>query len=153
MPRGAVAPLESGHAIWEDRLAMADQRREDDEPPHDVLAAEQFPLGSADPLLHHRGSIVLPPDPTGIKAPHDVLAAEEFPLPAPPLRQAAFWRPSASVPPSPAGAEEGRRGEQRHGRARRGLAIATAAVGALALARRHGLRRRGAGPQQRTQRS
>jgi hypothetical protein len=49
--------------------------------PHDVLAAEEFELGAADPALHH-GSVVLPPDPSGIEAPHDVLAAEEFAVPA-----------------------------------------------------------------------
>ena len=46
------------------------------EEPHDVLAAEEFPMpvrSAGDP----------PPDPTGIREPHDVLAAEEFAMPAP----------------------------------------------------------------------
>ncbi len=52
------------------------------EPPHDVLAAEEFALPAPDPRLHHR-PLQLPEDPTGIAEPHDVLAAEEFALPAP----------------------------------------------------------------------
>lgn len=52
------------------------------EPPHDVLAAEEFALPAADPDLHHEDSVELPDDPTGIVEPHDVLAAEEFPIPA-----------------------------------------------------------------------
>jgi hypothetical protein len=44
------------------------------EEPHDVLAAEEFGIGTRDE--RH------PPDPTGIQAPHDVLAAEEFAMPA-----------------------------------------------------------------------
>jgi hypothetical protein len=42
--------------------------------PHDVLAADEFGIGTRDERL--------PPDPTGIRQPHDVLAAEEFPMPA-----------------------------------------------------------------------
>ena len=42
--------------------------------PHDVLAADEFGIGTRDERL--------PPDPTGIKEPHDVLAAEEFAMPA-----------------------------------------------------------------------
>jgi hypothetical protein len=49
---------------------------------HDVLAAEEFGMGVADPGLHH-GPVTLPSDPTGIEEPHDVLAAEEFAMPAP----------------------------------------------------------------------
>jgi hypothetical protein len=45
------------------------------EEPHDVLAAEEFGIGTRDE--RH------PPDPTGIEEPHDVLAAEEFPMPSP----------------------------------------------------------------------
>jgi hypothetical protein len=45
------------------------------EEPHDVLAAEEFGIGTRDERL--------PPDPSGIKEPHDVLAAEEFAMPAP----------------------------------------------------------------------
>jgi hypothetical protein len=52
------------------------------EEPHDVLAAEEFPLGTADPVLHHHGPVAVPGDPSGIEEPHDVLAADEFPVPA-----------------------------------------------------------------------
>lgn len=52
------------------------------EPPHDVLAAEEFALPAPDPDLQHEDSVELPDDPTGIVEPHDVLAAEEFPIPA-----------------------------------------------------------------------
>lgn len=44
------------------------------EEPHDVLAAEEFGIGTRDERI--------PPDPTGIQEPHDVLAAEEFAMPA-----------------------------------------------------------------------
>ena len=54
------------------------------EPPHDVLAAEQFVMPAPDPALKRPR---LPEDPTGIAEPHDVLAAEEFPMPAPPVRR------------------------------------------------------------------
>jgi hypothetical protein len=47
----------------------------DDEPPHDILAADEFGIGTRDGRL--------PPDPSGISEPHDVLAAEEFAMPAP----------------------------------------------------------------------
>lgn len=53
------------------------------EPAHDVLAAEEFAVGAPDPVLHHHGPVGLPDDPTGIAEPHDVLAAEEFAMPAP----------------------------------------------------------------------
>jgi hypothetical protein len=53
-----------------------------EEPAHDVLAAEAFAMPAPDPELHHHGPVVLPEDPTGIAEPHDVLAAEEFPMPA-----------------------------------------------------------------------
>lgn len=62
------------------------------EPPHDVLAAEEFPLGVGDPVLHHRGPVLLPPDPSGIDLPHDVLAAEEFAMPAPSARHPSLAR-------------------------------------------------------------
>jgi len=52
--------------------------------PHDVLAAEEYGMPAADPVLHHHGPVRLPDDPTGIAEPHDVLAAEEFAMPAPP---------------------------------------------------------------------
>jgi hypothetical protein len=44
------------------------------EEPHDVLAADEFGIGTRDERF--------PPDPTGIQEPHDVLAAEEFAMPA-----------------------------------------------------------------------
>ena len=43
--------------------------------PHDVLAAEEFVIGTRDQRF--------PADPTGIPVAHDVLAAEEFPMPSP----------------------------------------------------------------------
>ncbi len=43
--------------------------------PHDVLAAEEFGIGTRDERF--------PADPTGIPGPHDVLAAEEFAMPTP----------------------------------------------------------------------
>jgi hypothetical protein len=52
------------------------------EPAHDVLAAEEFGMPARDPALHP-GAVSLPSDPTGIEEPHDVLAAEEFAMPAP----------------------------------------------------------------------
>jgi hypothetical protein len=42
--------------------------------PHDVLAAEEFGIGTREERY--------PADPSGIQEPHDVLAAEEFPMPA-----------------------------------------------------------------------
>jgi hypothetical protein len=45
-----------------------------EERPHDVLAAEEFGIGTRDDRY--------PADPTGIPEPHDVLAAEEFAMPA-----------------------------------------------------------------------
>jgi MYXO-CTERM domain-containing protein len=55
--------------------AMSDHRRDAEEQPHDVLAAEEFSIGTRDERL--------PPDPTGNHEPHDVLAAEEFAMPSP----------------------------------------------------------------------
>jgi hypothetical protein len=43
--------------------------------PHDVLAAEEFGIGTRDERY--------PADPSGIEGPHDVLAAEEFAMPSP----------------------------------------------------------------------
>ena len=43
--------------------------------PHDILAAEEFGIGTRDERF--------PSDPTGIEQPHDVLAAEEFAMPSP----------------------------------------------------------------------
>jgi hypothetical protein len=44
------------------------------EEPHDVLAAEEFGIGTRDERI--------PSDPSGIQEPHDVLAAEEFAIPS-----------------------------------------------------------------------
>jgi MYXO-CTERM domain-containing protein len=44
------------------------------EEPHDVLAAEEFGIGTRENRF--------PGDPTGIREPHDILAAEEFAMPA-----------------------------------------------------------------------
>ena len=44
------------------------------EQPHDVLAADEFGIGTRDERL--------PPDPHRFEPPHDVLAAEEFAMPA-----------------------------------------------------------------------
>ena len=62
---------------------MTEQDREQGVPPdpsgidepHDVLAAEEFGIGTRDERY--------PVDPSGIEDPHDVLAAEEFAMPAP----------------------------------------------------------------------
>jgi len=42
--------------------------------PHDVLAADEFSIGTSDRSL--------PPDPHRFEPPHDILAAEEFAMPA-----------------------------------------------------------------------
>jgi hypothetical protein len=88
---------------------------------HDVLAAEEFAVGGADPALA-RGRFtppVDPNDPQGVEEPHDVLAAEEFALPAAP--------PGSRVPVSSAPAPLRR------------FAIAAGVVLLLvALRRRHG---------------
>jgi hypothetical protein len=44
------------------------------EPPHDVLAADEFGIGTAAGRF--------PPDPHRFEPPHDILAAEEFAMPA-----------------------------------------------------------------------
>jgi hypothetical protein len=44
------------------------------EAPHDVLAADEFGIGTSD--------LRLPPDPHRFEPPHDILAAEEFAMPA-----------------------------------------------------------------------
>jgi hypothetical protein len=46
-----------------------DSRRQESEPPHDILAAEAFALGERDPGLHREPA-------------HDILAAEAFAVPA-----------------------------------------------------------------------
>jgi hypothetical protein len=53
----------------------------EEEPAHDVLAAEAFAVPARDPDLRH-DPVVLPDDPSGIAEPHDILAAEEFAMPA-----------------------------------------------------------------------
>ena len=52
----------------------------DEEPAHDVLAAEAFAVPAPDPQLRH-GPVELPEDPSGIAEPHDILAAEAFAMP------------------------------------------------------------------------
>jgi hypothetical protein len=59
------------------------------EEPHDVLAAEEFGIGTRDERY--------PADPSGIQEPHDVLAAEEFAMPGPERRE------GTSAPPHRAG--------------------------------------------------
>jgi MYXO-CTERM domain-containing protein len=44
------------------------------EEPHDVLAADEFGIGTRDERL--------PPNPSRFDPPHDILAAEEFAMPA-----------------------------------------------------------------------
>lgn len=77
----ADEPAHDVLAAEEFPLGAADPRLHD-EPPHDILAAEMFEVGAADPVLHH-GPVQLPPDLTGSPQPVDVLAAEEFAIPAP----------------------------------------------------------------------
>jgi hypothetical protein len=60
---------------------MAEGRHPQQEPVHDVLAAEAFAMPGPDPALR-RTPVMLPDDPSGIADPHDVLAAEEFAMPA-----------------------------------------------------------------------
>jgi hypothetical protein len=60
---------------------MGQYRTPDEEPAHDVLAADEFAMPAADPRLRHR-PFVPPEDPSGIAEPHDILAAEEFAMPA-----------------------------------------------------------------------
>jgi hypothetical protein len=43
------------------------------EEPHDILAADEFGIGTRDERL--------PPDPNRFDPPHDILAAEEFAMP------------------------------------------------------------------------
>jgi len=103
---------------------MATDRFDDQERPHDVLAAEEFGVPAPDPALHHHGPVILPADPTGIAEPHDVLAAEEFAMPA----------PTARAPHAPHASPE-----------RRGLgpaALALAAAGGLGLLVTRRLRKR-----------
>jgi hypothetical protein len=93
---------------------------EQEEPAHDVLAAEMYAMPAPDPTIHH-GPVVLPGDLTGDQEPRDVLAAEEFALPA--------------GPPHPLGRADG--GSRSRGRAKR-LAVG----GAVAFVVLRALRRR-----------
>lgn len=60
--------------------AMSHPRQDHEDIAHDVLAAEEFALGSADPELHRRH------EQAERGQAHDVLAAEEFAMPAPTSR-------------------------------------------------------------------
>jgi hypothetical protein len=62
------------------------------EEPHDVLAAEEFGIGTRDERI--------PADPSGIQQPHDVLAAEEFAMPAPDEREGTSGTRRAVGPPA-----------------------------------------------------
>src|ERR1700744_6116366 len=61
-----TADLRFAVLVWEHLVTMSTDSEHDPEQIHDVLAAEEFPLGQAVPEL--------------VEEPHDVLAAEEFPL-------------------------------------------------------------------------
>jgi hypothetical protein len=69
------------------------------EPPHDVLAAEAYALPAPDPILHPPGPVRLPEDPAGRAQPRDVLAAEEYALPAPPPHEDRDRLDRAPQPP------------------------------------------------------
>jgi hypothetical protein len=60
--------------------------------PHDVLAAEEFGIGTRDERF--------PADPRGIQEPHDVLAAEEFAMPGPDEREEADGARRGAGPPA-----------------------------------------------------
>jgi hypothetical protein len=62
------------------------------EEPHDVLAAEEFGIGTRDERI--------PVDPSGIQEPHDVLAAEEFAMPGPDQPEGASGKRRAGRPPA-----------------------------------------------------
>ncbi|HLY50096.1 MAG TPA: hypothetical protein VKR21_12960 [Solirubrobacteraceae bacterium] len=96
-----------------------DPMRSDQEPAHDVLAAEAFAVPAPDPQLRH-GPVELPDDPSGIAEPHDILAAEAFAMPV--------GRPAAGA------------GVSRGPAARRWAILGAAGLGVLTLLR---LRRRG----------
>jgi hypothetical protein len=81
-PPADPAGIEEPHdvlAAEEFGIGTRDERHPPDpagiEDPHDVPAAEEFAM----PVRDDRH----PPDPTGIPEPHDVLAAEEFAMPVP----------------------------------------------------------------------
>ena len=93
------------------------------DPAHDVLAAEEFPVGTPDPALH-RSAFEPPADPSGIEEPHDVLAADEFAVPAGPIDSSG----TSTV--------------AKGGLAAAGAAVLAAAVGAVAVLRRRRSRSR-----------
>jgi hypothetical protein len=62
------------------------------EEPHDVLAAEEFGIGTRDERI--------PADPRGIPEPHDVLAAEEFAMPGPAEREETDGSRRGAGPPA-----------------------------------------------------
>jgi hypothetical protein len=113
-PRVAVAA--GSPSICKDGAVPTEQ----EEPAHDVLAAEMYAMPAPDPTIHH-GPVVLPGDLTGEQEPRDVLAAEEFALPA--------------GPPHPLGRVDG--GSRSRGRAKH-----LAAGGAVAFLVLRALRRR-----------
>jgi hypothetical protein len=100
-----------------------EENERNDEPPHDVLAAEAFAVGAGDPALHREPA-------------HDVLAADEFPVPA--------AKPHA-VPPewqgTPASAPPLGQPAPRRRPPRRALAAGIIACTALLLIRRRRRRR------------
>jgi hypothetical protein len=61
------------------------------EEPHDVLAAEEFVIGTR----YER----FPADPSGIQEPHDTLAAEEFAMPVPDQRRSSVAKRSGGGRP------------------------------------------------------
>jgi hypothetical protein len=62
-------------------MPVQESQTPEEEPAHDILAAEAFAVPAPDPELRHH-QVVLPEDPSGIAEPHDILAAEEFAMPA-----------------------------------------------------------------------
>jgi hypothetical protein len=84
-------------------MAAMDERRHSEtdvpadpsgiEEPHDVLAADEFGIGTREERY--------PADPSGIQEPHDVLAAEEFAMPAgrDGSAEGGGFDPRALVPP------------------------------------------------------
>jgi hypothetical protein len=62
-------------------MPVQESQTPEEEPAHDVLAAEAFAVPAPDPELRHH-QVVLPEDPSGIAEPHDILAAEAFAMPA-----------------------------------------------------------------------
>jgi hypothetical protein len=96
-----------------------------------VLAAEEFPVGDADPVLHADHALGEPP--------HDVLAAEEFPVGDADPGLHAEQAPGGTPHRAPVVAASGELGAPERARHRivQTLAFATAVIVGLA-----GLRRR-----------